>query len=84
MAFPQLVYRSAPTLPQGPAYFSALDGEGGQAAEKVDIRPSAPKGAIDFEGLAASLKRCPDTNLSFSAACEAVPYPKPTRNLQIP
>jgi hypothetical protein len=45
MAFSQLVYSSAPTLPQGlkPAYLSALDG-----------------------------------------TAEAVPYPKPNRNLQIP
>jgi hypothetical protein len=32
-----------------------------QAAEKVDFRCPAPKGAADFEELAASLKRCPDT-----------------------
>src|SRR5208337_3298254 len=48
-----------------------------QAAEKLDARCPAPKGASDFEELAVSLKRYPDTNLSFSAACEAVPYPKP-------
>ena len=48
-----------------------------QAAEKVDARCPAPKGAPDFEELAVSLKRYPDTNLSFSAACEAVPCPKP-------
>src|ERR1019366_9071348 len=42
------------------------------------------KGASDFQRLTASLKRCPDTkpeflmrNPSFSASCEAVPYPKP-------
>jgi hypothetical protein len=40
-----------------------------QFAEKLEIRRSAPKGAIDFEGLAVSLKRYPDTKLSFSANC---------------
>ena len=48
-----------------------------QAAEKVDARCPAPKGAPDFGELAVSLKRYPDTNLSFSGACEAVPCPKP-------
>jgi hypothetical protein len=38
---------------------------GQEAAEKVSIRPSAPKGAVDFEGFAASLKRCPDTKPEF-------------------
>ena len=36
-----------------------------QDAEKLNVRPSAPKGAIDFEGLAVSLKRYPDTNPWF-------------------
>jgi hypothetical protein len=36
-----------------------------EAAEKADLRRSAPKGAFDFEGLAVSLKRYPDTNLEF-------------------
>jgi hypothetical protein len=36
-----------------------------QAAEKVDIRRSAPKGEFDFERLAVSLKRYPDTKLEF-------------------
>jgi hypothetical protein len=36
-----------------------------EAAEKVDIRRSAPKGAFDFERLAVSLKRYPDTKLEF-------------------
>jgi len=40
-----------------------------QFAEKVEVRPSAPEGAIDLRDFAASLKRCPDTNLSFSANC---------------
>ncbi len=39
-----------------------------EAAEKFELRSSGPKWAIDCEGLPASLKRCPDTNLSFSAA----------------
>ena len=38
-----------------------------QAAEKVDFRYPAPEGASDVEGLAASLKRCPDTKPTFSA-----------------
>ena len=38
---------------------------GWEAAEKVSVRPSAPKGAVDFEGFAASLKRCPDTRPEF-------------------
>ena len=36
-----------------------------QAAGKVDSRCPAPKGAADFEGLTASLKRCPDTKPEF-------------------
>jgi hypothetical protein len=36
-----------------------------EAAEKVDIRRSAPKGEFDFERLAVSLKRYPDTKLEF-------------------
>jgi hypothetical protein len=36
-----------------------------QAAEKVNVRRPAPKGAIDFEGLAVSLKRYPDTKPDF-------------------
>jgi hypothetical protein len=34
-----------------------------EVAEEVDIRRSAPKGAFDFERLAVSLKRYPDTKL---------------------
>jgi 3-oxoacyl-(acyl-carrier-protein) synthase/acyl carrier protein/NAD(P)-dependent dehydrogenase (short-subunit alcohol dehydrogenase family) len=33
----------------------------GTAAERVEIQPAAPKGASDFDGLAVSLKRYPDT-----------------------
>jgi hypothetical protein len=53
--------------PQGlkPAFLLALNGTAEEAAEKADLRRSAPKGAIDFEGLAVSLKRYPDTNLEF-------------------
>ncbi len=47
-----------------------------QAAEKVGARCPAPKGESDFEELAVSLKRYPDTNLNFSAACEVVPFPR--------
>ena len=41
-------------------------------AEKLNVRPSAPKGAIDFEGLTTRLKPRPSKqsqNQSFSAAC---------------
>ena len=38
------------------------------SAEKVKIRRPAPKGAVDFEALAVSLKRYPDTKLSFRTA----------------
>jgi hypothetical protein len=31
----------------------------------LDLLCPAPKGASDFEELAASLKRCPDTNPEF-------------------
>jgi hypothetical protein len=31
------------------------------AAKEVEYRRPAPKGASDFEELAVSLKRCPDT-----------------------
>jgi hypothetical protein len=31
----------------------------------LDLLYPAPKGASDFEELAASLKRCPDTNPEF-------------------
>ena len=40
-------------------------------AEKVEFRCPAPKGASDFKRLAVSLKRYPDTKLSFSALCKA-------------
>jgi hypothetical protein len=40
-------------------------------AEEVEIRQPAPKGAIDFQGLAVSLKRYLDTKLSPSADCKA-------------
>jgi hypothetical protein len=40
-------------------------------AEKVRFRRPAPKGATDFGGLTASLKRCPDTKLRSSAICKA-------------
>ena len=70
-------------VPQGPepAYFQALNSRVEQAAEEADTRRSAPKGASDFEGLAASLKRFPDTNLSFSASCEAVPCAEPSSEI---
>jgi hypothetical protein len=36
-----------------------------EAAEKVEIGATAPKGAVDKQRLAASLKRCPDTKRDF-------------------
>jgi hypothetical protein len=50
-------------VPQGlkPAFFQALNGTAEEAAEKVSIGRAATKGAINFEGLAVSLKRYPDT-----------------------
>jgi hypothetical protein len=41
-----------------------------QFAEKLGPVTSAPKGAIDSVAVAASLKRCPDTNQRFSANCK--------------
>src|SRR5271165_37171 len=66
--------------PQGlkPALLAGLSGTAEQFAEKVRIQQPAPEGAIDFERLAVSLKRYPDTNPGFSANCEAAPHPKPT------
>src|ERR1017187_7062668 len=40
-----------------------------QFAEKLEIQQPAPKGAIDCEGPAVSLKRSPDTKPSSSANC---------------
>jgi cytochrome c biogenesis protein CcmG, thiol:disulfide interchange protein DsbE len=40
-----------------------------QGMGKLDFRSPAPEGGSDLEGLAASLKRCPDTKPSFFAAC---------------
>jgi len=60
-----------------PVFLLAHGGAVGEAAEKVQMLTSAPKGAIDGTRLAASLKRCPDTKPSLSATSEAVPYPKP-------
>ena|SRR5208337_1708979 len=62
------------------ACVAGSDGMAEQAAEKAAVRRPAPKGASDFEELTVSLKRYPDTNLSFSAACEAMPYPRPARS----
>src|ERR1700674_2410396 len=45
-----------------------------QAAGKVDFRWPAPKGACDFEEIAASLKRCPDTRLATRFG------PRPTKS----
>jgi hypothetical protein len=38
-----------------------------EVAEEVDIRSSAAQGAFDFERLAVSLKRYPDTKLEWFA-----------------
>ncbi len=46
-------------LPQGlkPAFFHVLNGTAEEAAEERNFRRSAPKGAMDGEGVAVSLKR---------------------------
>ena len=61
------MYSSSPTIPQGlkPAFLAVAGGTAEEAAEKLNIRRPAPKGAIDFEGLAVSLKRYPDTKHEF-------------------
>jgi acyl transferase domain-containing protein/acyl carrier protein len=41
--------------------YAAGLGRGTAGAEKVEIQQAAPKGASDFDGLAVSLKRYPDT-----------------------
>jgi hypothetical protein len=45
-----------------------------QFAEKLEIQQPAPKGAVDFEGLAVSLKRYPDTNPSFQQTAKPRPF----------
>jgi len=40
--------------------------------KKSMLRPAAPEGALIFAPFTASLKRCPDTNQVFSAACKRV------------
>jgi oxygen-independent coproporphyrinogen III oxidase len=57
------------------------DGTAEQAAEKVEIATTAPKGTVETERRTASLKRCPDTKREFSETAEAVPLPKPARGL---
>jgi len=52
-----------------------------QLAEKPGFRRTAPKGASQFKELTASLKRCPDTKLGFSAICEAAPLQSKVKNL---
>jgi hypothetical protein len=59
------------------AFLEALSGTGEEAAEKVESATSAAKAADGDKGLIAALKRCATQKLNFSAACEAVPYPKP-------
>ncbi len=74
------IFLAQNTEPQGlkPPTNDDASGTAEEAAERIAVRRPAPKGASDFEELTVSLKRYPDTNLSFSAACEAVPFPKPT------
>jgi len=47
-----------------------------------DAQP--PKGASDFEEHTVSLKRYPDTNLSFSAACKVVTFLESARSKIFP
>ena len=62
---------------ENPAYMRALRGGGGEtmavtgAEGRIETIAAAPKGAGDLGGLAVSLKRYPDTKLSFSAFYEA-------------
>jgi len=65
--------------PQGlkPAFLAAPSGTAEEAAEKVESATSAAKAADGDKGLIAALKRCATQKLIFSAACKAVPYPKP-------
>ena len=68
------------TRGKGSAKTEALGvgGSGGttkEAAEKVAMLSSVPKGAIDNARLAVSLKRYPDTRPSFEAASGPVPLP---------
>jgi hypothetical protein len=44
-----------------PEYRQGRGRDFGRLREKVDFAASAPKGESDFEGLALSLKRYPDT-----------------------
>ena len=53
-----------------PPFVPAASGTAEQAAE-VKITSAAPKGAIEKRQLAASLKRCPDTNRGF--------FPRPVK-----
>jgi len=48
-----------------------------EAAGKVKSVTSAAKAADKNKVLIAALKRCATQNQTFSAACEAVPFPKP-------
>src|SRR5208282_6726126 len=66
------------------ACVAGSDGMAEQAAEKVAVRRPAPKGASDFEELTVSLKRYPDTNLSFSAACKVVTFLESARSKIFP
>jgi hypothetical protein len=67
----------APPAAMKPGAVVTPDGMAEEAAEKVDSLRPAPKGASDADELTVSLKRYPDTRPSFSASCEAVPYPFP-------
>ncbi len=66
---------AAPSGARGPYFLWALIGTAREAAEKVNLAVSAPKGASDFEGLTISLKRYPDTKPDFSASCDAMTFP---------
>ncbi len=61
--------------------YAAGLGHGTAEVEKVEIQPAAPKGASDFDGLAVSLKRYPDTkpvaiatSPATSSVAQTVPF----------
>ncbi len=91
MAFSQLVYGSSPGVAQGlkPAYLSGRGGTAEEAAENVEKGTKSSLRALKRNAFSATCgttevvpfpRTC--VNHSFSAACEAVPNPKPEHNLE--
>jgi hypothetical protein len=91
MAFSQFVYSSPLVVPQGlkPTYLLARGGTAEEAAEKVSKGAKNSPQALKRDALSMTYGTTevvpfPKTrvNQSFSAAGEAVPYPKPEHNLE--